>query len=172
MLNVSLLIFLKITDKFSVARRNLTQQNILGIPSFGSVRNLVSTGPVRDTAGESLNYGAEALYVDGTNFRIQRRGSTEKEPTLVVLGMDEYNSRSILAIEPGFKDNVESRRAVFSGLKKRGLKGSDVRLATETIKRQFKRRTKTMDAMGEITLESVFSFVALKDRDFAAKSSD
>src|SRR3989338_10556828 len=26
-----------------------------------------------------------ALFIDGTNFRIQRRGSTEKEPSLVVL---------------------------------------------------------------------------------------
>jgi len=30
-----------------------------------------------------------ALYIDGTNFRIQRRGSTEKEPLLVVLGIGE-----------------------------------------------------------------------------------
>jgi putative transposase len=33
--------------------------------------------------------GAEecwALYIDGTNFNIQRRGSTEKEPSLMVLG--------------------------------------------------------------------------------------
>lgn len=69
-----------------------------------------------------------ALYVDGTNFRIQRRGSTEKEPSLVVLGVDENNFRSILAIEPGYKDNVESWRAVFSELKRRGLPGSEVRL--------------------------------------------
>ena len=211
-----------------------------------------------------------ALYVDGTNFRIQRRGSTEKEPSLVVLGVDENNFRSILAIEPGSKDNVESWRAVFSELKKRGLAGSNVRLgimdglpgleklfreefpnsvtqrcwvhsirnamakvperlrepfkaqtdkimyapnedaarrefvtlkaimakdasravsclgkdlesllayykfdhrcwrslrttnAIETINRQFKRRTKTMDTLGETTLESILAFVALK----------
>ena len=29
-----------------------------------------------------------ALFIDGTNFKIQRRQSTEKEPTLVVLGVD------------------------------------------------------------------------------------
>jgi putative transposase len=69
-----------------------------------------------------------ALYVDGTNFKVQRRGSTEKEPSLVVLGVDENNFRSILAIEPGSKDNVESWRAVFSELKKRGLDGKSVRL--------------------------------------------
>lgn len=69
-----------------------------------------------------------ALYVDGTNFKIQRRGSTEKEPSLVVLGIDENNYRSILAIEPGCKDNVDSWRAVFAELKKRGLIASRIRL--------------------------------------------
>lgn len=69
-----------------------------------------------------------ALYIDGTNFRVQRRGSTAKEPSLVVLGVDENNFRSILAIEPGTKDNVESWRAVFASLRGRGLRSSDVRL--------------------------------------------
>lgn len=54
-----------------------------------------------------------ALYVDGTNFSVQRRGSTEKEPSLVVLGIDEHNRRSVLAIEPGTRDNV--------GMLKRGV---------------------------------------------------
>jgi len=57
-----------------------------------------------------------ALYVDGTNFKIQRRGSTEKEPSLVVLGIDEFNRKSILAIEPGTKDNVDAWTAVFEGV--------------------------------------------------------
>lgn len=62
-----------------------------------------------------------ALYIDGTNFSIQRRGSTEREPSLVVLGIDESDHKSVLAIEPGHKDNVDSWRAVFSSLKRRGL---------------------------------------------------
>jgi putative transposase len=62
-----------------------------------------------------------ALYIDGTHFRIQRRGSTEKEPSLVVLGIDSKNRKSILAIEPGQKDSAECWRAVFEDLKKRGL---------------------------------------------------
>lgn len=36
-----------------------------------------------------------ALYVDGTNFKIQRRGSTQSEPSLVVLGIDEDNYRTV-----------------------------------------------------------------------------
>lgn len=69
-----------------------------------------------------------ALFVDGTNFRIQRRGSTEKEPSLVVLGLDERNCLSILAIEPGHKDNVVSWESVFRSLKQRGLNTQSVRV--------------------------------------------
>jgi putative transposase len=69
-----------------------------------------------------------ALYVDGTNFNIQRRGTTEKEPSLVVLGIDEGGFRSILAIEPGSKENTESWRAVFASLKQRGLDATKVQI--------------------------------------------
>lgn len=69
-----------------------------------------------------------ALYIDGTNFNIQRRGSTQKEPSLVVLGIDASNRRSILAIEPGTRDNCDAWRAVFRELKRRGLDPSHVRV--------------------------------------------
>jgi putative transposase len=69
-----------------------------------------------------------ALFVDGTNFRMQRRGSTEKEPSLVVLGLDEQWKMSILAIEPGQKDNAPCWRSLFGELKNRGLNGLEVRL--------------------------------------------
>jgi|GEM_PF-3434670 len=59
-----------------------------------------------------------ALYIDGTNFNIQRRGSTEKEPSLVVLGIDEHNRKSVLAIEPGTKDNADTWEVVFHELVK------------------------------------------------------
>lgn len=69
-----------------------------------------------------------ALYVDGTHFKIQRRGSIASEPSLVVLGIDASNHRSILAIEPGTKDSKEAWRAVFASLKRRGLSPQHVRL--------------------------------------------
>lgn len=62
-----------------------------------------------------------ALFVDGTNFRIQRRGSTEKEPTLVVLGIDRDNHMSLLTLQPGNKDDAESWRQIFKDLIARGL---------------------------------------------------
>jgi putative transposase len=68
------------------------------------------------------------LYIDGTNFRIQRRGTTAKEPSLVVLGIDEKNCLSILAVEPGTKDNVAAWTAVFSELRRRGLDMGAVRI--------------------------------------------
>jgi putative transposase len=69
-----------------------------------------------------------ALYVDGTNFRVQRRGSTEKEPSLVVLGVDADNHMSLLAIEPGTKENVGAWESAFASLIKRGLDPSAVRI--------------------------------------------
>jgi putative transposase len=69
-----------------------------------------------------------ALYIDGTNFRIQRRGSTEKEPSLVVLGIDKNDHRSVLAIEAGHKDNVDSWRSVFDSLIRRGLNPRKVKI--------------------------------------------
>ena len=69
-----------------------------------------------------------ALFVDGTNFNMQRRGSTEKEPSLVVLGMDAKSRMSILTIQPGHKDNAASWRTVFDDLKKRGLNPETVRI--------------------------------------------
>lgn len=69
-----------------------------------------------------------ALFIDGTNFRIQRRGTTEREPALVVLGLDRNNRLNVLAIEPGQKDNVNCWREVFSDLKRRGLHSEAVQL--------------------------------------------
>lgn len=69
-----------------------------------------------------------ALFIDGTNFRIQRRNSSEKEPALVVLGLDERNCFSILSIEPGQKDSADCWRAILQELKNRGLEGSFVKL--------------------------------------------
>ncbi len=68
------------------------------------------------------------LIVDGTNFHVRRRDSVEKEPSLVVLGITGDNRRSILAIEPGTRDNADSWRAVFRDLKQRGLDPSGVKL--------------------------------------------
>jgi putative transposase len=69
-----------------------------------------------------------ALYVDGTNFNVQRRGSTDREPTLVVLGISEDGHRSVLAMEPGSKDSAECWRSVFHALKARGLDAESVRI--------------------------------------------
>jgi len=69
-----------------------------------------------------------ALYIDGTNFNIQRRGSTEKEPSLIVLGINKENRKSILSIEPGYKDNADSWISVFKSLKERGLDPSKIRI--------------------------------------------
>jgi transposase-like protein len=67
------------------------------------------------------------LYIDGTNFRV-RRTTVEKEPTLVVVGVDENDRKSVLAMVGGDKENKGSWAMVFSELKERGLDGSAVQL--------------------------------------------
>jgi putative transposase len=67
------------------------------------------------------------LYVDGTNFSV-RRSTVDKEPTLVVLGVDEHGRKSILAMEQGDRDNRRAWEAVFAEMKHRGLDPFPVRL--------------------------------------------
>lgn len=109
----------------------MISQRILGVEvsadtvskSLGSIEEKATAWLTRPLM---QNYWA--LYVDGTNFRIQRRGSTKKEPSLVVLGIDDKNRMSLLAVEPGTKDNVDAWRAVFSELTRRGLNSEAVRI--------------------------------------------
>lgn len=67
------------------------------------------------------------LYVDGTNFSV-RRTTVEKEPTLVVLGVDDAGHKSILAMVQGDKDSRGAWEMVFARLKERGLDASAVEL--------------------------------------------
>lgn len=89
-------------------------------------------GPLQEAAQKWLTRPLDgrywALYIDATNINIRRRGSVEKEPSLVVVGVNETNRRSILAVEPGSRETVESWRAAFAELKRRGLKPSTVRV--------------------------------------------
>lgn len=77
----------------------------------------------RPLAGKRFKY----LYVDGTFFHV-RRTTVDIEPTLVVLGVDESDRRSILAMIQGDKDSVVAWRMVFANLKERGLDASAVQL--------------------------------------------
>ena len=67
------------------------------------------------------------LYVDGTNFRV-RRTTVDREPTLVVLGVDETGRKSVLSMVQGDKDNRRAWEAVFADLKDRGLDPAHVQL--------------------------------------------
>lgn len=75
----------------------------------------------RPLSGRRFKY----LYVDGTFFRV-RRTTVDLEPTLVVLGVDESDRRSILAMIQGDKDAAKAWRMVFATLKERGLEADAV----------------------------------------------
>ncbi len=109
----------------------MISKRILGIEVSKDTVNQ-SLSVIQNTAINWLERPLEkeywALYIDGTNFRVQRRGSTEKEPSLVVLGIDMSDHRSVLAIEPGYKDNAECWESVFDSLIRRGLDPRKVKI--------------------------------------------
>jgi len=67
------------------------------------------------------------LYVDGTNFNV-RRSTVDREPTLVVVGVDEHGRKSVLAMVQGAKDNRTAWDAVFAQLIERGVQSEHVQL--------------------------------------------
>jgi putative transposase len=115
----------------STRTMSMMSQRILGIEF--SPKNVSNSLEILSASAEKwlrrpIHDSYWALMVDGTNFKIKRRGSVEKEPSLVVIGIDEFNKKSILAIESGTRDDVKSWRAVFKDLKSRGLNTSKVTL--------------------------------------------
>jgi transposase-like protein len=68
------------------------------------------------------------LYLDGTNFHV-RRTTVGIEPTLVVIGIDELDRKSVLAMVQGAKESKGAWEMVFAELKERGLDPSAVQLA-------------------------------------------
>jgi transposase-like protein len=109
----------------------MASQRILGL-NVGKDQVSASLDLVKSQAQRWLTRPLDrrywALFIDGTTFRVQRRGSVEREPMLVVLGIDEDNHRSILAVEPGTRENTDAWRAVFAELKRRGLDAAAVRI--------------------------------------------
>lgn len=67
------------------------------------------------------------LYLDGTNFAVHRT-TVAKEPTLVVLGIDEQGRKSVLSTVQGDKESRGAWEMVLAQLKERGLDPSAVQL--------------------------------------------
>lgn len=67
------------------------------------------------------------LYIDGTYFRV-RRTTVEREPRLIVVGVDEHDCKSVLAMAMGDKDAKGAWEQVFSELIERGLDAHAVTL--------------------------------------------
>lgn len=92
----------------------------------GSIQTILPAAKAfleRPLAGRKFKY----LYIDGTNFLV-RRSTVEREPTLVVIGVDEDDRKSVLSMVQGDKDSRGAWEMVFARLKERGLEGSAVQL--------------------------------------------
>ena len=77
----------------------------------------------RDLSGRRFKY----LWIDGTNFKV-RRTTVGREPTLVVIGVDENDKKSVVAMVQGDKDARGAWEMVFASMKERGFDGSTVQL--------------------------------------------
>jgi hypothetical protein len=77
----------------------------------------------RPLGGRRFKY----LWVDGTFFRV-RRTAVAREPTLVVIGVDETDRKSVLAMVQGDKDARSAWQLVFAMLNERGPDPSAVEL--------------------------------------------
>lgn len=67
------------------------------------------------------------LYVDGTNFKV-RRTTVALEPVLVVVGVDEQDRKSVIAMIEGAKEDKNAWQMAFDDLKHRGMDPSCVEL--------------------------------------------
>lgn len=67
------------------------------------------------------------LYVDATNFHV-RRTTVDREPTLVVVGIDELDRKSVVAMVQGSRENKACWEMVFDDVVRRGLDPAAVQL--------------------------------------------
>ena len=78
----------------------------------------------RDLSEENIKY----LFVDGVIFKMRVAGKVNNVPVLVAIGVNESGQRMVLGLQSGDKESASCWREFFKDLKRRGLKGKNVRL--------------------------------------------
>ena len=61
------------------------------------------------------------LWADGVHVKV-RLGDDKKLCLLVVMGVNEFGEKKLLAVESGYRESKESWKVLFRNLQKRGLK--------------------------------------------------
>jgi len=74
----------------------------------------------RDLSEERIKY----VFLDGVNFDMRIKGSIEKVPVLVCIGVTETGRKLVLGFQAGDKESAPTWREFFKDLKNRGLDGS------------------------------------------------
>lgn len=175
-------------------KEDLAVLNLAGISNrtLGMIsKRILGLEISKDTAQRSLDTVSESatkwltrditedywcLYIDGTQFSVRRRGCTEKSPSLVVLGVNGENRRSVLAIEPGTKDSVDCWRTVFQELIKRGLNPSKVRIGVmdgpQALRKHLRNTSQMLSlAAAGFTRQKMLSINAQKMCGFSSRGN-
>ena len=76
----------------------------------------------RDLSEQKIKY----MIIDGVTFSMRVDGSIEKVPVLVVIGVREDGTRTVLGLQAGDKESASNWREFFKDLKRRGLDPSTV----------------------------------------------
>ena len=75
----------------------------------------------------------ELVYVWGDGVYVKAGLEKEKAALLVVIGAMSDGSKKVLAVVPGYRESKESWRAVFQGLKERGIEAPKLMVADGNI---------------------------------------
>jgi transposase-like protein len=67
-----------------------------------------------------------AVYLDGVYFSVMHEEKAEKQPVLIVLGVDLEGRKEVLGIYPAAEESTDSYTAVFEDLRKRGVEQIDL----------------------------------------------
>ena len=88
------------------------------------LKEAVEKWRTRSLCHEKIRY----LFIDGVIFRMRIGDSIEKVPVLVIIGVREDHTKTVLLIQSGDKESAASWREAFRDLKGRGFDGSMVQL--------------------------------------------
>ena len=109
------------TGDFSEALKSLLGENAKGL-SAGTISRLKQHWQEEYKSWSQRNLGLKKyvyIWADGVYFNI--RSEEAKQCILVVIGVNEYGKKELIAIEEGYRESTQSWTELLEGVRHRGL---------------------------------------------------